>query len=173
MTDTITVPAIPAVLLPTLDKTRHFGIVAGHFEEGDPMHGALYSQDGFLFDVDGELIEKALSPADRDRMEKVMERNAALAAAKAAFLHVAPNTDPALIDKMITSDALTKPTTEGAIDLVAWAEGRASYRYISVTQEIRKRFNQAPANKSQALEILAEHGLIAPRGGTPTIPSQS
>lgn len=158
---------------PVLDESRDFGTIAGHFEEHDPMPGAVYAQDGFLFRVDGTLIEAALTPKDRIRLEETVKRNAAVEAARAAFKEVAGDIDPEILKKIVSTDALTKPATDdGELDLVGWARGEKVYNYGKVAKAFRDRFSQSPVNKGQALQILAEHGLIPPVAGTPTIPSQ-
>ena len=156
----------------TLDKTRDYGRVSGHIEHDDPMHGAVATQDGFLFDAYDNLIEKALTDADRKRLEEIVARNDALEAARARFLEIAPNTDPEQLAKIISVESLNKPSDDGEVDLVAWAYGTKTYNYAKVAKAFRDRFSQSPTNKRQGLEILAEHGLIPPIGGTGTIPSQ-
>jgi hypothetical protein len=156
----------------TLDKTRPYGEIAGYFENDDPMFGAVQSQDGFLFDAQDNLVEKALTPADRKRMEELVARNDALDAARARFMEIAPNTDPAQLAKIISVESLNKTDDDDEVDLVAWAYGRKAYNYGKVAKAFRDRFSQSPVNKKQGLEILAEHGLIPPPPGAGTIPSQ-
>jgi len=156
----------------TLDKTRPFGEIAGHFENDDPMFGAVASQDGFLFDGYGKLIEAALTPADRKRLEELVARNDALDAARARFMEIAPNTDPDQLAKIISVESLNKSSDDDEVDLVEWAYGRKAYNYGKVAKAFRDRFSQSPVNKKQGLEILAEHGLIPPMSGAGTIPSQ-
>ncbi len=160
--------------LPQLDKSRDFGIIAGHFEDGDPMFGAAWSQDGFLFNIAGELIETALSPKDRARLDELIERNAAMDAARAAFLQIAPNTDPAMLDKIITTEAINRQPDSAEItkeDLVDWAFGRKSFNYGKVAKAFRDHFAMSQVNKQQGLEILAQHGLIPALNFAPTIPA--
>src|SRR5215211_1918621 len=157
----------------SLDQNRPIAEICGHFEEGDPMNGAKWAQDGFLFNNDGELLESALTEKDKKRLEEILARNEALDAAKKAFMEKAPTTSAADLDRIINTDLLNKAPDDGEIDLVAWARGEKAYNYGKVAKAFRDRFHQSPVNKKQGLEILAEHGLIPPIGGDPTIPSQS
>ena len=152
----------------TLDKTRSFGTIHGENE-----HGAHFDQDGFLFDATGALIEDAMDSVQRERLKQYLAREEAISRAKAAFKEVMPDAPDEMVDRLITAENLEKAAQPGEIDLVAWGRMEKRYPFHEVTKAIRERFNQSPVNKAQALEILAEHGLIPPLGGTPTIPSQT
>ncbi len=157
-----------------LDKTRSFGRIGGHFENGDPMQGAEFEQDGFLFRIDGSIVEGAMTDADKARLEQIVRRNDAMDAARAAFRTINPDIDPETLAKIINADALTNPESDDAeIDLIAWANGTKAFNYAKVAKEFRERFSQSPVNRQQGLEILAAHGLIPPLGRSPTIPSES
>jgi len=151
---------------PTLDRSRDFGTIHGENE-----HGAFYEQDGFFFDATGALIEGAMDERQRAKLEQMQEQERALEQAREAFRAVMPSASPELVAKLITADNLKTTTEEEEIDLVAWATGQKNYLYSKVAQKIRREFDQSPVNKKQALEILAEHGLIAAAPGAASIPS--
>ena len=155
--------------LPTLDFSRTYGEI-----HGERPFAEKYEQDGFLFLANGQMIEEALTAKDRARLQEAIDQLEALEAARAAFLKHAPNTDPALVAKLITADALKKPepAADEPIDLLAWSKGERKYNFSSVTKAFREKYSQSPVNAKQGLEILAEHGVIPAQGGAPTIPSQ-
>ena len=154
---------------PILDRSRDFGTIHGENE-----HGAHFDQDGFFFDATGTLIEGAMDAKQREKLEALQEQDRALEQAREAFLNVMPNADPEMVKKLITADNLKVGVSEDEeIDFVAWVNGSKKYIFSKVTAEIRKRFDQSPVNRKQALEILAEHGVITAAPGAATIPSMT
>lgn len=153
----------------TLDRKREYGTIHGEHE-----FGAIFDQDGFLFDAQGNLIEASLTEAALARLEGLKAQERALEEARATFMKAMPNADPEMVAKLITADNLnTGNAEEEEMDLAGWAVGTKQYIFGKVTSEIRRRFNQSPVNKKQALEILAEHGIISVAPGAATIPSMT
>jgi hypothetical protein len=157
-------------MTPTLDRSRDYGTV-----HGDHEYGAHTVQDGFFYDAQDNLIEGAMDEVQVRRLAELREQTDAVAEAKATFRKLMPNMSEADVDKLINVENL-KPANpnDEEIDLAKWGAGlQPKVLYSRVAQKIRQEFNQSPANKRQALEILAEHGVIPPIGGTSTIPSQT
>ena len=152
---------------PTLDRSRDFGTI-----HGDHEHGAQFAQDGFFFDAHDRLIEGALDEDAVKRLAELSKTAEAIEEAKAAFRKLMPNLSDEQVNKAINVENM-KPANpnDEEIDLVAWANGSKTYLFGRVTKLIREQFNISPANKLQALEILAENGIIPPRSQTPTNPS--
>lgn len=154
---------------PTLDRSRDFGTIHGESE-----YGAFFEQDGFFFDATGTLIEGAMDSKQREKLEQMQEQEHALEQAREAFLAVMPSASPELVKKLITADNLkVADAGEEDIDLVAWGTNQKNYLFSKVAAKIRREFDQSPVNKKQALEILAEHGLITAAPGASTIPSMT
>lgn len=152
----------------TLDRSRAFGEVHGEHE-----YGAKNIQDGFFFDAEDTLIHGAMDTVQRKKLEQLQAQDTAMAKAREAFRAVMPDADEATINKIINVENLKLPVAEEEIDLAGWGRGEKKYLFTRVAQKIRAEFSQSPANTKQAMEILAEHGLIASMGGTPTIPSMT
>lgn len=156
-------------MTPTLDRNRDYGTV-----HGDHELGATYSQDGFLFDTAGTLIEGALDPDARARLERLQKQGDAIAEAKAKFRELMPDMSEEQIDKVINAENLRPKDDNAALtpeDLAEWAAGKKSIIFGKVTKRIRELYNISPANRLQCLEILAENGVIPAMSGTPTSPS--
>jgi hypothetical protein len=142
-------------MTPTLDRNRDYGTV-----HGDHEHGAAFTQDGFLFDARYEIIEGAMDEEAHGRFLKMQQEREAVEKAKEAFRSFMPDADEATISKIINADNLRAPSpADDVIDLEAWANGSKTYLFGRVTKLIREKFNISPANKRQALEILAENGI--------------
>jgi hypothetical protein len=157
-------------MTPTLDRNRDFGTIHGEHE-----FGAQFEQDGFFYDATGALIEDAMDSTQRTRFETRQRQDEAFAKARDAFREVMPEATDEQLAKLINQDSL-KPANpnDEEIDLEKWGMGlQPKVLYSRVAQKIRQVYNQSPANKRQALEILAEHGVIAPIGGASTTPSMS
>jgi hypothetical protein len=152
-------------MTPTLDRNRAFAEVHGE-------HTARSWQDGFLFDGNDNIMEGEMDEAQVKRFAEMKQQAIAVEKAKAAFREIMPGMDDAQVSKLINIDNL-KPVTpnDADIDLAAWARGDQQVVFGKVTKLIRETYNIAPANKLQALEILAENGVIPPRSQTPTSPS--
>jgi hypothetical protein len=155
-------------MLPSLDRNRAFGEIHGENE-----FGARFEQDTFLFDATGALIEDAMGDSQRAKLKQLQDQDEAMERAREAFRSVMPDASKEMIDKIINTEGLNAPVIEEAIDLAAWASGQKQYLYSKVAAEIRRQFDQSPVNKKQALEILAEHGVITAAPGAATIPSMT
>lgn len=156
----------PEIFLPTLDRTRDFGTVSGDNIE---HAGAFFEQDGFLFDVHGKIIEQYVTEAQRAELAARLRKEAALAKARQAFVDdLGMSAEDAAVAVSLSN--LDK-RDDGAIDLAAWARGEKRYPVDKVYRLIRESYDQSPTNRGQALEILAEHGVIPPVSGASTIPS--
>jgi hypothetical protein len=156
-------------MTPTLDRNRDFGEI-----HGEAPFAAKYDQDGFLFCAQGELIHEALDEKGLARLESIKNQNEAQSAARAAFKKIMPSASEEQLAKLINLENL-KPADPNAaeIDLAKWARGEQTVLFGRVAKKIREEYDQSPVNKKQALEILAEHGVIAPIAGASTIPSQT
>lgn len=156
-------------MLPTLDRNRGFGTI-----HGDNEHGAHFEQDGFFFDATGTLIEGAMDERQRAKLQQLQAQDEAMERAREAFRQVMPDASPELVNKIITAENLNvKEAGDDEIDLAAWALGTKNYLFTKVAKRIREDYDQSPVNKKQALEILAEHGVIAAAPGAATIPSMT
>lgn len=147
---------------PTFDKNKPFGQVF------PPENGAHFAQDGFHFDVDGNLVEDMLTDADVKRLETLAlekKANAAAAAARAAFLKdngLDPN-DPNLTTKLIEVSAAAQQQQDagGPVDLVAWAKGEAQYKWFKVMAAAKEQHSFVATDARALVAFLVDQKLVA------------
>jgi hypothetical protein len=135
------------------DPTQPYATV-----HGDHEHGAVHSQYGFVFDHDGKLIEAALTPADRERLDAHIKKLNALEQARKSLIEALGDTPEAHAAAAALN--LTETKTEEEIDLVAWASGAKKYQWVKVVEAIAAVTHNKPTSKTDALGILKENGIF-------------
>jgi hypothetical protein len=139
-----------------IDDTRPYGEVHGEHE-----HNARWEQDGLLFGADLRVIEATLTDADRARIEKRAKVAAAKVRAETIMREALGEEAPGEIVRIATTAAEANDA-EG-VDLTEWAAAvnrgeSPPIRFDLITAECRKRWNKSPANKKQALRLIASDG---------------
>ena len=140
-----------------LDKSRAFGVVF------PPENNAHYAQDGFHFDANGNLAEEWLKPADRAKLDSLIARRAADAAAEKARIESLKNAG--LDDKeiaVITQSRTTseKPTDADGVDLKGWARGEINIPWFKVRKAFMEKYSRDVDNQAAAIDFLIDEGVI-------------
>jgi hypothetical protein len=137
--------AAPQQAIVRLDRSRDYSTVHGDRLVGDPHYNVHFYQHGLPYGPDERLLfdhaEVQGDPKKKALAEKLIKR-----AAKKG-----PST---LADS-------GGPTTEGPVNLVAWAMGEQDVVWQDVTNAIARRFSVRVANKTDALELLMSEHVVA------------
>jgi len=147
-----------------LDRSREdLGTIHGEpINWTDPETGdvrtAVYQQDGFLFDVEGELIEGLLTPQAKARLEKKTREAEAKRAAEEAYRKALGTDAPADTRPRVAFVDPDAPVKGAAIDLQGWLSGEAKYPFDQVAEECRKLWNIKPGSKAQAKRLIESNG---------------
>ena len=143
----------------TLDKTRDYGTVF------PPEQGAHYSQDGFYFDHQGDLVENEwLMGEDGVKrladMKKKAEASAAALAKYNEIMGIASKTlAEAGIETVAPSSA--EEEDEAPADLVKWAKGQERMKNADALAAAKAQYNVVFSNTGMLVAFMIEEGKIA------------
>lgn len=149
-----------------LDRSRHFAIVT------PPENGAHFHQDGLYFTHGGEVVEDMIDEAGVKAIKRRNAQAAAKAAAEDAYRKaleeqgMEPDAIKGEIERVKNAGALTDAAAGAAnsqaVDLIAWAKGHKQYPWFTVRKAFTDQHSRDVENKANALDFLADEGLIAP-----------
>lgn len=151
----------------TLDRSRPFGECFPPMrvrEDDDNSPIAFFSQDGFHFDIEGNLLEELLTEKQKQSLARIAKEQAAKRAAREAYEREMGEEAPADVvpaKKPVPRDGVEDGKTD-KVDLVAWLRGERSYRWMSVVGAISQEYGKTVHGKAEAKHFLVhEKGLVS------------
>lgn len=146
-----------------LDKSRDYSPVF------PPLGDAHHMQNGFYFDVDGEIVTgehreeggnvvKFLDEKNATRLKRLTSLDIANKAAKEAKRKAL---EEAGVDPDSIPEDEEEATTEEKVDLKAWLLGKVKIIFPTVQAAIKAEHNYAATSKKSAVDFLVgELGLV-------------
>lgn len=144
-----------------LDRSRHYA-ESSPGVPGPDGRISKWSQDGFYFDVDGDVIDGLMSPQDKARYERMLvEQEAERKADEARRKALAE----AGIDPDSVTYIKTQEESSGSVDLRAWVLGKRQYPWATIREAVRNKYGFSPTTLGGAKQYLIEQqGYDEPAG---------
>ena len=137
----------------TLDRSRDFGSIT------PPWNGAVFSQDGYFFDGQGQWIEE-LEREYQHTEPRAPKKKGKKACKKAKAATEAPANGVDVVPLPSEPDGAPGDVSGDEINLAAWALQEEKYPWFNVTKAIRERFSVQVSNKADALDVLIREKVV-------------
>ena len=161
-------PPVAAPRSDILDKSRPFGTITGEFfvrGKRVAYEVAISGHPSKLYGINYERIYRD----DAEERAGTVRRGRPPNAARVANQPTPPNLDndedddtpPMQIPEELAGDIEgVETTSDGEVNLTAWAKGEVKYRFARVRDAISERYNREVTNEDDALETLMDAKVV-------------
>ena len=145
----------------TLDRNRDYGTV-----HGEETKGAFFSQDGFHFDNEGNLLEHLMDAGAKERLARRIATDNAKKAAEAAYKKAMAEADMAEPEAPAPAPVVTgriaalddePPAAEDKpeFDFRGWYLGTTKIQWFEVQKALKEHKSFVAGTKDNAAEFLS------------------